>query len=120
MVLLNQQPQSESKLTTVRKGQVVKEMSQEDVRKEELKKAEERGDKVAVENLSEGVRPEKAPYRERLYMVQDIYTKRIAVKEKELAMARTTEEQQKILREVKEMGAFCRALEEEIRWLRGH
>lgn len=120
MVLLNQQPQSESKLTTVRKGQVVKEMSQEDVRKEELKKAEERGDKVAVENLSEGVRPEKAPYRERLYMVQDIYTKRIAVKEKELAMARTTEEQQKILREVKEMGAFCRALEEEIRWLRSH
>jgi len=120
MTVLSQDANEKTVLTTVKGGEVVAEKTNEDIRKEELASAEKLGDKVKAEKLTKDTAGEKDKFREFLYKTQDMYTQRITQKQIDLMNARTEDERQMILREVAEMGAFCRALENEIRFLRSH
>jgi len=59
----------------------------------------------------------KAKRREFLYFVQDMYTQKALLMQKQVADAKPAE-RDRLLYEIKEMGRFCGELEKELRWLR--
>lgn len=60
----------------------------------------------------------KAKYREQLYKVQEIIMQRALSKQLELQGEPDPAKRDLILREIKDAGAFCSKLEEELRFLR--
>jgi len=113
-----QQEQSETKLTTVRNGEVVAEKGKAEILEEERKLAEKTGDIEKQKMLSEGSSGEKSTRRDLIYKIQDWYAQKIAQKQKEIQIAATAKERDMILQEVKQLGEFCHRLEDELKWMR--
>lgn len=59
----------------------------------------------------------KQQYKEFLWFMQDLFTKKALMKQKEVQDAKTEDERQKLLAEIREMGEFCRALDGEIKFI---
>ena len=108
----------DTKIKTVAGGkETVKGAAQ--ILEEELILADKTGDTVKKKNLDGGISNDKAAYRAFLYKCQEVFGLRITQKQHDLQNA-GPKEREKILQEARELGAFQRALEEELKFIRNH